>query len=375
MKRKLILHIGLHKTGSTSIQAALKKYKDKLIKNNIYPYDFNLDRSEKKICTLNEFAKIKHQDKILENITKIKQESILISAENLYHYSNKNKIQNLKKKLDNYFFKIKIIIFIRRQDKHTISYFQQRAKFNLSFGIYDKKKDFKISNFLKKDLSAYFNFNKTLKAWEDVFGTDNLTVKSFEKNDLYLNNLIKDFFNNLDIDVPIQDAQIKNPSNGLVKTKILFLMNKNNISHDSSIRKTIAKNIDNSGKMLPSKKQAQEFYEKYRESNRLLNERFKISKNPYIFDDNFSMYPDVANDTWNEENANQAILNILTGVKEYSQTKENKIKFLKQKIAILENKNPYITRAKFIKDNLIENIKNKLKKYPSIVKLKRKILD
>ena len=78
------------------------------------------------------------------------------------------------------------------------------------------------------------------------------------------------------------------------------------------LKSIVTVNLDNSGKLLPSKDQAKEFYSNYINSNKKLNMKFSINKNiDSIFSEDFSMYPDTKKDIWTEDSANQAILNIL----------------------------------------------------------------
>lgn len=82
----------------------------------------------------------------------------------------------------------------------------------------------------------------------------------------------------------------------------------------NDLRKIINQNLDNNGKLMPSKEEAKNFYLRYKESNKKLNERFKINKLEYIFDEDFSMYSDTSMDVWTEESANQAIIHILQSI-------------------------------------------------------------
>jgi hypothetical protein len=103
---------------------------------------------------------------------------------------------------------------------------------------------------------------------------------------------------------------IANKSNGFEKTKIGHLINESNLS--GSIELLVRRSTDNQGKILPSREQAEAFDTKYRESNIELNKKFGLSdKIESIFDDDFSSYPELQEDTWDEETANKAIKSIL----------------------------------------------------------------
>lgn len=62
---------------------------------------------------------------------------------------------------------------------------------------------------------------------------------------------------------------------------------------------------------MPAKRDALEYYENYRESNKALNHRFRIAERGSIFDEEFDLYPEEATDVWDEEAANEAIVAIL----------------------------------------------------------------
>ena len=385
MKRKLIIHIGSHKTGSTSIQKAMFINKNRLLeKNNFFCNNLYPDGRSAGSCDRFEYHN-KNNIKKLFFFLNQKKSNVIISTEGLW-YCNKDVAllydELAKEKFDD----IKIIAYIRRQEMFYISAKQSSVKFkslNRLVGHHFRSLP-GSKNIPTLALEGYLNYDKVVSIWGDIFGDENIIIRPFDKKQLYKNDVVSDFFHSLGFELDIPSVSV-NESYSWEKTKVGHLLNKMDLHISSPTGKVIFNNLDNSGKMLPSKAQAKEFYEKYKESNLLLNERFKISKNPYIFDDDFSMYPDVANDTWDEEKANQAILNILKGVKEYSQIQEKKINNLTKQNESYKNKLEKVKKklkeieSKKIKlkqktKGILSRIKNKLKKYPTLVKLKRKIL-
>ena len=60
--------------------------------------------------------------------------------------------------------------------------------------------------------------------------------------------------------------------------------------------KQIDKKKLNKSKLLPSRESAKTFYNYFKNSNELLNNRFKINSSKYIFNNDFSMYPSLEDD-------------------------------------------------------------------------------
>ena len=95
-------------------------------------------------------------------------------------------------------------------------------------------------------------------------------------------------------------------------------------------------NLDRNSKLMPSSKEAKKFYSIYRQSNQLLNNRFRIKKNN-IYDEDFSMYSESGNDKWTEDSANEAISNILEAINNLK-ARDLIIIALRTKILFLKNK-------------------------------------
>lgn len=161
----------------------------------------------------------------------------------------------------------------------------------------------------KKYYDRYLDYNTRLSKWADVFKDENLFIRIFDKNHLYNEDVVLDFFKLIGIKKDIQSARF-NASWGFEKTKIVYLMEKNKMN--KYFKNIIYQNLDNSSKLLPSRCEAMEFYSFYRESNKKLNSRFSLnSTNDSIFDEDFSIYPEESGDIWTEESANKAISNII----------------------------------------------------------------
>lgn len=153
--KQLILHIGLHKTGSTSLQGALQNNSKLLHKHNFYFPIFTYkmgrynnhsvplftifsDSPEKNFYFVkNNIEKkdaLKVQSKFLSQLEEAiaKNNKIILSAEGLSMLSATN-LEKLKKLFFDNGFDIKVVAFVRRPYSFLCSYSQERVKHGQSY--------------------------------------------------------------------------------------------------------------------------------------------------------------------------------------------------------------------------------------------------
>jgi hypothetical protein len=220
-------------------------------------------------------------------------------------------IAALTRELQRIFGTIKVISYIRRQDKLAVSHHQQgsRPMAIAATEIYGSSP--KALPPYKKSLDRYLDFNTRLGFWADQVGDRNMIIKVYEKALLKEGDVVADFLGILGLHKQHETAR-ENESNGFVKTKVGHLLNQIDFPKELSLY--ISRHLDNSGKMTPARAEAIAFYKRYRHSNYLLNQRFGIVKRPGIFDEDFDCYSELGREEWSESLAELAIKNILTAV-------------------------------------------------------------
>lgn len=325
--KKLFLHIGSHKTGTTSIQLACIK-NIKILQDQGYDY-FSKDRkgryikggnASKWVSRSNDefresateadfFVRPKDMDNLVNQLSESAFDKLIMSAEDFSFLLDEDNILQLKEQLCRKF-DVTIICYIRRQDKLAISHFQQVSKRKRSPSRFFYNGGTSALPTELERCDKYLDFNHKLSKWIDAFGRDNVIVKIFEKNKLINGDAVNDFMSLVGVDDKNIESIKVNESNGFERIKIGHLMNRSNIN--SAFAKLIKSGIDNNNPILPTREEAKEFYQRYQESNVAFNKRFNICEDyPDIFGEDFSRYPDISTDKWTEENTNQAILNIL----------------------------------------------------------------
>ncbi|ACK70712.1 conserved hypothetical protein [Gloeothece citriformis PCC 7424] len=205
------LHIGMPKTGSTSLQFFIDLNREKLLergllyplsgrpKGNFIEWTYSHDN-----LLLEVFNSIVYQpesggwEEVIKEINTFNPEKVIISDENLGYLGypfrkdpSLEYISQYKSYLSN--FDTKVVIYLRKQDDFLISFYSQVVKTAWYY------KDFK--HFVAEHEVDYY---KILETWAKEFGKENIIVRVFEKDQLK-GGLIQDFFSTLDFTSPIDD--------------------------------------------------------------------------------------------------------------------------------------------------------------------------
>lgn len=187
---KIFVHIGTHKTGTTTIQRALNFFSEDLKREKIIVIPEFPDAKE-----LMETEKInnKHIDKyrqyIKDQTQKYKLNDVfLMSYEGLsgniyYPYKNCAIIAEILSKVMEGF-EVYIIVYLRRQDLFVESMYTQMIKegFSISFKDYISKFD-----------TTFFDWKILTDSYSKFFGKNRLIVKVYDKSDLGKNGITSSF--------------------------------------------------------------------------------------------------------------------------------------------------------------------------------------
>lgn len=197
MKKKLFIHIGAGKCGSSAIQTFLGENAKSLKMQGILIPGVKLDLES--LVNGNQIWFFENGTKNIDFISAVKRRftrlhrymidedlsTLIVSAENL---SNPGIFPDLFTDL-NHLFEIKVICYVRRQDEYLISAWQQwYLKVFSSFEEYINELGHRVDWFT------------VLEPWRKEFGKENLSVRIYDKSVLINGNVIDDFAHCLDID-------------------------------------------------------------------------------------------------------------------------------------------------------------------------------
>lgn len=183
------IHIGQQKTGSTSLQRVLEINRNRLLDDRVlYPQSLGIDkqvglqRDWQELADPNSSLSKKLEKEINKNS---KCNRTVFSEENLFVCKPIIK-ESLKKVMDRFYDKITIIVYLRRQEQHIPSLYQQAVKGKVSL---------KLDRWTKKKLNAknnYYYYDKVLAEWERVFPSAKVIIIPFNNlsgDNLYINFL------------------------------------------------------------------------------------------------------------------------------------------------------------------------------------------
>lgn len=209
--KKLWLHIGTHKTGTTTLQNFFLKNKSNLSKSNInYPtegsYYYKGEASQSLLSHAIRNVKPDYlpsnliftleqcESDLRNDITSNPCEMALLSSEHFSHSSTIEDVIKIKKCFESYVDEIKIIIYLRRQDHLLESFYNQHSKLGLTIDAFDGWVEKKLNT-----AEEYLFYDKKLNLFSEVFGKENIIVRIFEKGQLHPLGVIHDFMGLLGI--------------------------------------------------------------------------------------------------------------------------------------------------------------------------------
>ncbi len=252
---KALLHIGIEKTGSTTIQDFLSLNASFLEEQGYYypkgigaqthsdllllAYDVAHEEKYGSLILLNKdlkSAKKRIAEVFTKELQKQRDKTIIISSELFQSRLHSIKdIQRFKTELENLGFKtFQICVYLREQADLFCSLYSEALKWDEIDTLYiqspSQKESLSYAKGYKKS-SAHFthiaNHAQTLQHYAQVFGKDQLIIRLFETEHLYQNNLLADFIHaiNLKWDDRFKIPHNKNKSLNLYGIELLRTIN------------------------------------------------------------------------------------------------------------------------------------------------------
>lgn len=180
--KTLYLHVGAHKTGSTSLQHALGTNDDRLRQHGIlFPKAARVHYAHRRLVfglrgkghpVVGDAPDPKQElDAILAEIEASGASKVIVTCESMFGLDKKS-IRFLAEGFKN--FDTKVVVYIRRQDNMLLSIYNQRVKtarnqFHVSF-----------EDVLKDPRRYVDDYRRNLDRWAAVFGEENINARCYE---------------------------------------------------------------------------------------------------------------------------------------------------------------------------------------------------
>lgn len=227
MLNEAIIHIGMNKTGSTSIQNALRQFDDgrtfyaqlSHINHSIPVYTaFHKNYARyhiwrKKGLPLEEIDRLRrdYRADLAAQLARPDRQRVLISGEDISSL-DPNGAREFIDLVRKYAKTIKIVIYVRDPVGFAASSFQQRIKDGSA----------EIPEVIRP------GYENRIGKFVDLVGAENIIVRIFSRDLLKNGNVVDDFCDIADIDMPQANAANANESLSMECTKLVFLFNRTN---------------------------------------------------------------------------------------------------------------------------------------------------
>lgn len=237
---RTVLHIGMEKTATTSIQKTLASHRTELASEGIlYPkfktnsnvevYNYakgisNLDELRvfngiRNANDLNSFRKYFEED--LTKQLEFDVKTMVLSNENLSsRLFDINELRRLRGFLTELSTEVTVVVYVRNLYSFILSSYSTAVKQGETVELYE---------FIGRDKLKYrFQYEKILNLWRNVFGQDNVIVKNYD--DVCVGEgLVSDFFSFIGSSVELKeiDSIKHNKSLDYVALTVLKRLNKN----------------------------------------------------------------------------------------------------------------------------------------------------
>jgi len=298
----LILHIGSHKTGTSSLQSSLLKNKTKLAEHNWhFTTRDKFGNSSTFIKSVDKKGRlVRSLSSDFKNVLKqFQEQNLIISGEHfsLLGLNDEGIIKKIQSLTAKYFKKTTIVIYLRRQDKLALSLKQQAAKGSVQGQMVSSQlcgHSDKALPELTDDMTSYLSFNENVRLWASYFGKESLRVRLFEKEQLVDGDICADFSDAINLPVKLESLRV---NEGVTRQFSLcsHLLIRSNLDPQlvKDVRNTIKKHPTYSkDKIEVAKADAINFYQRFKEDNDTLLDWLGSKVR---FNESFDEYPEKSN--------------------------------------------------------------------------------
>lgn len=298
--RKLILHIGAHKTGTTAIQEYLFAKTDFL--EEIGWFLANIPG--KPLNWGNMFRVLRGPRGKGETIFPVNPAvfagllsvidqtrlDVILSAEDLF-FLNDEGIADFAPALTQRFDEITVVAYLRRQDKMALSQWMQGGRTVQSAMVFGGTAA--PFDCMGAEAMGYLDYASKVEAWATALPGARLMLRRYDRALFPNGNVMEDFLQATGLTLPPESRVIDaNRSLGATTVRLVYLLRQAGL-YQRPIEAAFAKGLipDSKDKVMPSRDQARAFLDRFADCNARLARMMGLAQ---VFDDDLSTYPEEA---------------------------------------------------------------------------------
>lgn len=311
---KLYIHIGSHKTGTTSIQNACSRLLPG--QGSEAPHYIDVRTADTRVVKSNGKLANFHAEVLLDMADRVfrpnGQQATVTSDEAFFWIKDPETVHKFAALLRERFSEVIILCYLRRQDLLALSHRRQvseglpAARF---YGLHATPLPEYQPHF-----QNYFDYaTKLSTVWVSAFGKENVQVMSYDGIMQTSGDVVTDFSQRLGMALNPLDTIRSNQSIG--GNKILIGLKLTQMGIPAKQRRKILKTLPNSEKFRPSREQARAFLKHFERANQQLAQDWSWQGKPFAFGDSFEMYPETTAPRWGDNDVEAIIQAIVTGMR------------------------------------------------------------
>lgn len=244
----IVIHIGMHKTGSSSIQETLHNHPANekytyldlgTVNHNRQIFSQFTEHPEQYYLNLNvtpdhmeEFLK-EGREQIISAISNCNTDNIIVSGEDLIVLTPQA-LQKLKTFFSEYFEAFQIVAYVRSPASYMTSLMQQCIKSGIGLQRFIKENPQSCLFPINTDM-FYPRYQACFTKFENIFGRDSLMLRDFNPAKLHNGDVVQDFFNIFRIPLEPEKICRSNESISREALAVIYAIRKTSIMSPNAV--------------------------------------------------------------------------------------------------------------------------------------------
>lgn len=301
-RRRIVLHIGAEKTGTTSIQAWFANQRERWESLGVlYPRAAGVRNHMRLAHWAHDEAAgapggphAEFPAELAAECARTRAATIVLSNEHCHsRLTGVGQIRRLQELLASLADDIRVVLYLRRQDRLAVSLFSTALKMGHA--------PLSILPSLEQGLPYYYDFHAVVRNWSAVFGEKRLDVRLFDTRAFEEGSLLRDFATAAGLPASAGIPEPVRDNESLTEPAQRFLHGLNAGPQLPGGRQgparrdvvdLLARRYAGRG-MQPSRADAEYFYAAFRDSNEHVRRTCFPDRPPPLFDEDFGEYPEM----------------------------------------------------------------------------------
>lgn len=242
----VIHHLGMGKTGTSSIQFFLRDHREDLASQGLlYPRTPGRGRHHKLSLSVKsrpelerspEWQRVGQADpakfrrtfrrRLLREIEESGLTRVLFSDEVLFGASYPT-LRRLGKWTSSISRSLRVVVYLRRQDDHMVSRYQEEIKLGELR---------RLEDWARQDMSGLYDYHARLRKHHELLAPTELEIRRFERDRFPAGSVLHDFLDAVGVDVGVADLDVeeRNVSLDAESLEFLRLLNLHRAEHESA---------------------------------------------------------------------------------------------------------------------------------------------